>query len=224
MNSYIKKLILVCLLLTICQSAFAEQLPEFTPNRAINTKCPMPVAPRDYRDNSYKAIEFKKKVEGAHFTDIVKRGISGVGGSLEAEFNYVLHMYPNHPQALLLMANNQMKVGYSPIQSQLRKGRYWPEKECYFKIAVTSLPPDPAVFHVIAIFYHQQNKLDIAKRNYDKALALAEQNPEIHYNAGLLYLDLGNASEALKHAKKAYASGYPLQGLKNRLIAQKVWN
>ena len=223
MNSYIKKLILVCLLLTIFRYASAEALPEFNSSSLINPLCPMPSDIRDYRDNDKYAIAFKNKVEGAHFTEIVRRGIDGVSGSLVSEFDYVLRIYPNHPQALLLMAKNQMKPGYSSSVHG-RRDRFWPEKECYFKRAVTLLPADPAVFHVIAIFYHQQDKLDIAKRNYDKALALAKQNPEIHYNAGLLYLDLGNAPEALKHAKKAYASGYPLQGLKNRLIAQKAWN
>jgi tetratricopeptide (TPR) repeat protein len=40
---------------------------------------------------------------------------------------------------------------------------------------------------------------------------------EIHYNLGLIYIELGEFDEATKHAKIAYDNGFPLQGLRAKL-------
>jgi hypothetical protein len=58
-------------------------------------------------------------------------------------------------------------------------------------------------------------------------LELAEKNaPEqgnFHYNLGLAFLEIGDAERALKHAKRAYALGYRLPGLQNRLEKLGKW-
>jgi hypothetical protein len=40
---------------------------------------------------------------------------------------------------------------------------------------------------------------------------------EVQYNLGLINLDLGDSLAAVENAKKAYAKGYPLPGLRRRL-------
>jgi len=39
----------------------------------------------------------------------------------------------------------------------------------------------------------------------------------------LLYVELGKPEDALIKAKKAYALGHPLPGLRNKLIKLGVW-
>jgi len=58
-------------------------------------------------------------------------------------------------------------------------------------------------------------------------LNLADQRPledgNFHYNLGLAFLDVGDTELALKHAKRAYALGYRLPGLKSRLEKLGKW-
>lgn len=71
-----------------------------------------------------------------------------------------------------------------------------------------------------------------SKRNdYEKALQilnegnrrLAGKSPEIHYNLGLVHLELGDPLKATQHAKAAYKGGYPLPGLRMKLARAGHW-
>ena len=52
--------------------------------------------------------------------------------------------------------------------------------------------------------------------------ALDGRSAQIHYFLGLAYVDQGKLERAEKHAERAYALGYPLPGLKDRLDAAKT--
>ena len=52
---------------------------------------------------------------------------------------------------------------------------------------------------------------------------LNETSAEIHYFAGIVYVETLNLDLARYHAEKAYALGYPLPGLRNKLIALDAW-
>jgi tetratricopeptide (TPR) repeat protein len=62
-----------------------------------------------------------------------------------------------------------------------------------------------------------------ALKMLEEAEATAEDNANLHYNLGLVYLDAGQYDKALLHAQKAYALGFPLPGLKNKLVAAGKW-
>lgn len=53
--------------------------------------------------------------------------------------------------------------------------------------------------------------------------AVTGESAEIHYNLGLIELELGNKQAAVEHAKKAYALGHPLPGLQRRLERAGLW-
>ncbi len=53
---------------------------------------------------------------------------------------------------------------------------------------------------------------------------LEGKSSEIHYFLGLTLVDLKRYEEAVEHARKAYALGYPLQGLRKKLKAAGHWD
>ena len=52
---------------------------------------------------------------------------------------------------------------------------------------------------------------------YERSLALKSATPEVHYNYGLLLVDLDRLDEAQNHADIAYKAGYPLTGLRMKI-------
>lgn len=56
-----------------------------------------------------------------------------------------------------------------------------------------------------------------ARKQYEKALELAPNSPEVNYNAGLFFLADGDLKLAKEHARVAYKGGYPLMGLQKKI-------
>jgi hypothetical protein len=56
-----------------------------------------------------------------------------------------------------------------------------------------------------------------------QALAIDTGSAELHYIAGLYYVDIGDFASAREQAWAAYAAGYPLPGLHNRLAQAGEW-
>ena len=59
---------------------------------------------------------------------------------------------------------------------------------------------------------------------FTAAVELAPEDPTINYNAGLAYLKKKEYDKARQHAKKAYELGFPLPGLKNKLVEAGKWD
>ena len=57
----------------------------------------------------------------------------------------------------------------------------------------------------------------------DAASRLAPEQATIQYNLGLMYVKKKEYEKASAHAQKAYALGFPLPGLKNKLKAAGKW-
>jgi Flp pilus assembly protein TadD len=78
-------------------------------------------------------------------------------------------------------------------------------------------PGDGMVRLVYAIYLHRRGDLEAALVRYHEAEQLMPDSVEVHYNLGLLYADLGKLDLAKAEAAKAYADGYPLQGLRRKI-------
>jgi tetratricopeptide (TPR) repeat protein len=180
-------------------------------------------APFDYNDPSELARHRLHLAEGAHFTQSVRAGIAGNAGSLVGDLNFVLNVFPNHPYALSVMAEVQQRPGFSR-RHELRRDRYYPTINCYFKRALQIAPYDPNVYLVLAIYQHKLKKYDVAKGHYLQAIALNPAAAEAHYNLGLLLVTMGQLKDALKHAHAAYALGFPLPGLREKLKRKGAWH
>lgn len=76
----------------------------------------------------------------------------------------------------------------------------------------------------LSIAYRDQKMLDKAKDALLRGDEATEgKSPEINYNLGLLLVDLKDYDGAVERAKRAYELGYPLPGLKNKLVRLRRW-
>jgi tetratricopeptide (TPR) repeat protein len=57
----------------------------------------------------------------------------------------------------------------------------------------------------------------------EEGAALDERDANIQYNLGLAYFDVGQYEKALKSAHRAYAAGFPLPGLREKLKRAGKW-
>ena len=171
--------------------------------------------PLDYR---VTPTDTKLLVENAHFTIEVEQLIGGHTSSDPAgDIDYTLRAFPNHPRALYSL----MKWGIRK-KSDHPKWLKWPIW-CYFDRAIRFQPDDAQVRMLYGLYLQRKGKYREALLQLDAAQKLAADNANIHYNLGLVYLDLGEFEKSLDHAHRAYALGFPLPGLRDRLKRAGKW-
>jgi tetratricopeptide (TPR) repeat protein len=171
--------------------------------------------PFDYTDPARRHYELPI-VEQHHFTPQVAALIKGQEGSIPGDLDYVLRAFPNHARALNSMIRYQDKNPHKASDSHY-------SVECYFDRAFRFKADDSAIHLLRGIYLHKKKRFADALKSYQEADRLKPNNPEVHYNLGLLYADQKKYDQALTHAKHAYAKGYPLAGLRNRLKKAGVW-
>jgi tetratricopeptide (TPR) repeat protein len=133
------------------------------------------------------------------------------GGAL-AEFTFILGEYPNHPRALLLLAEMCAK---------------WKSSSCdvdgMFDNAVDVNPRVAGTYVVRGLYYHRTGRLENAIASYNRALELDPNSLNANYNLGLAYFDQKQYSRANEAAQRAYLNGAPLPGLRNKLQSVGAW-
>lgn len=170
--------------------------------------------PLDYRMRGQVNLEI---VENAHFKPEVEAGIKGSTSYLGDDLCYTLRAIPNHTRALATMA----KVGLRDKVVKVHGAKY--PVECYFDRAIRFAPDDGAVRATYGTYLSALGRNDDALQAFREAVRLQPEDPTINYNAGLIYLKNKDYDKALLHAKKAYEKGFPLPGLKNKLVAAGKW-
>lgn len=171
--------------------------------------------PFDYRSREARALKLPI-VEEYHLTPDVESLSRGV--SLELPINdldYVLRAFPNHPRALAAVAKWSLKGGKFSNPTI-------PSAECYFARALAFAPEDDSVRVIYGNYLFKRHRTQEAREQYETALRLSPQSPEINYDAGLLFVELGDIERAKALAKIAYEGGYPLPGLRNKIAAAEA--
>jgi Tfp pilus assembly protein PilF len=170
--------------------------------------------PFDYRhaDTATRSL-----VDGAHFTADVEKLVAGNSGTIGGDLDYTLRAFPNHPRALsslarLALQSKSTKVG----------GLKW-SFECYFDRAIRFQPDDPGPRSIYGAYLLRKGRTDDALEQLSEAVVLQPDDPKANYNLGLGYFEKKDYEQAKLYAKKAYALGFPLQGLKNKLASLKKW-
>lgn len=176
--------------------------------------------PYDYTNYSHY-VELLPIVEVNHFTPEVEQLIAGESDTIYGDLAYTLRAFPNHHRALLALTKYESQVDNAFAKEKV--GRNY-SIDCFFRRGVVFAPTDGVVRLIYATYLHQQGKLELAKSQYESALKINPNSSEVHYNIGLLYYDTNELGLAVSHGRKAYELGYPLPGLKNKLIKKGVWD
>ena len=136
---------------------------------------------------------------------------------VKREFLYTLEHFPNHHRALASMA----KLGLRLKSAQPPGARY--SISCFFERAIGFAPHDVTARMVYGSYLLATGQDATALEQLDAASRLAPEQATIQYNLGLMYVKKKEYDKASAHAQKAYALGFPLPGLKNKLKAAGKW-
>ncbi len=167
------------------------------------------------------------EVDTIHYGRGVRYMESGIDNiSLERawhEFDYTLRAFPNHALAL----RDLIQLEIERLNTNKRTNQSLPPlrtpPECYLQRAEVFRPDQEHIPLLYGIYYYRLGKYKEAEIQYNRAISINPNNPESHYNLGLLLMRLGRYQEALEHAREAYALNYPLDALKQQLISAGVW-
>jgi tetratricopeptide (TPR) repeat protein len=172
--------------------------------------------PFDYTKPEHRR-QHLEKVNRAHFAPQVENLISGQSATLGGDIDYTIRAFPNHHRALNSLSNLSIKT-----KSNRPRG-----VKCYvddyFERAIRFKPDDATVHMLYGVHLHRWKKVDDAKRQLEQAAKLAPNDANVAYNLGLVYADLKEWDKAMGYAKQAYAAGFPLPGLKDKLIKAGKW-
>lgn len=161
-------------------------------------------------------------VERRHFTEQVRSLQRGETHPLPlGDIAYTLGRFPNHHSALYAMIRYATEDAYASESEKAwaqvsRIGEY-PAPECYIQRAIDFAPRDHKVRILAGIFFHRIRARERAQSAYERALEIAPDSAEAHYNYGLLLSEMEKHEQAREHAEMAYDLGFPLQGLRKRL-------
>ena len=199
----------ILILAVSCLSALPTIADEATCGTLRNA-----VGPFDFRTPN---VDMLRTVEDYHFTLEVESLKKGATGQVGGDIDYVLRAFPNHPRALAAMVALRFKSGTDrPL------GAKWPVP-CYFERAVRFVPDDGRVRTIYGVYLLRLDRPAEAIEEFKSAATLGEDGVNLHYNAGLAYFDIGDYALSLEHAKKAYALGLTLPGLRNKLEKAGKW-
>jgi len=136
---------------------------------------------------------------------------------IAADLDSLLHLFPNHPQALMAMAElaRQEKTDH-PRGSRYSMG-------CWYERAVRFAPGDVQVRVAYGYWLAKKGDRAAAIEQLDRVSAEALESEILSYNLGLAYCETQDYDKALRAAHRAYALGHALPGLRNRLISAGKW-
>lgn len=170
-----------------------------------------PHDPQDYYNSSPGTRELLNNVEKYHLQQGISAMREGRNYFAWQHFDFILRYFPNHPRGLQLMGELTVQIK-SPPKGQL-----------YFDRALRLFPNSTSNYAAYGIFLQKQGKLDLAIEQYKKAVELSPESASYNYNLGLAYFDKKQFALANEHAQKAYALGFPLPGLRNKLTQANAW-
>lgn len=204
---------IACLLPAVFVSglAFAQaKLPwsgmDLSGDHHVIEQGPDSFGPYDYTNPSH-VNDHLGMVERFHFTSDVEQLIRGKSGTVYGDLAYTIRAFPNHHRAL-----------YALVQYQLKdSGKVGVPPECWLERSLVFSPGDKVLYSIFGIYLYKLQRYELAIEKYAQAENLPGDNSEIHYNMGLLYIKMNDLPKAQEYAEKAYAAGYPLEGLRRQL-------
>src|ERR1700674_903188 len=174
--------------------------------------------PFDYNDGLARRDNLPL-VEVAHFTHQVENLSSGNTSSyVGADLSYTLNAFPNHYRALDAMS----RLGVKEHTLRPRGSRC--TVEGWFQRAVEFKPNDAMVPMTFGTHFYRHDMFDKAIEQLKEAARIDPKNANVQYNLGLIYYHQKKKAKAKASAINAYASHFPLDGLRNKLIKAGLWD
>lgn len=172
--------------------------------------------PFDYRSSP---PEQRRLVEGTHFTPKVE-SLRGGNTTITpgGDMGYTLNVFPNHHRALMAL------IKLSEREKTDKPRGMGHTVACWFDRAERFRSDDAMVKMLHGIYLIRKGKTQAAADKLEQASALAGENANINYNLGLAYFDLKQYDKALENAHMAYALGFPLPGLRDKLKRAGKWS
>ena len=175
--------------------------------------------PYDYT-SAHDRERYLPIVERGHFTSDVRNLKSGSTGTIGGDIGYTLRAFPNHYLALIALADLHLRDKNVDFPTDQRY-----TAECYFDRAIRFRPSDVKIRTIYGNYLQRLGgRQDDAMEQYQVAAGLEPENATINYNLGLMYLKEKDYEQATVHAKKAYGLGFPLPGLRNKLMKTGKWD
>ena len=171
--------------------------------------------PYDYTNPEH----FRKRlpiVEHFHFTYDIEN-LTAKSSNSGGDLSYTLATFPNHHRALAAMAKLAIREKTNKPHGSKQT------VECWFERAIEWRPEDGIVRMVFGTYLSHVKRYKEALPQYLKAEALLKSNTNLYYNMGLLYFNIKDYGKSLEYAKKAYAGGFPLPGLRDMLKKAGKW-
>jgi hypothetical protein len=176
--------------------------------------------PYDYRHATGDQVGI---VEKYHFTTDVEQLRAGVSGSIGGELTYTLRAVPNHPRALWAMVRLSRKD-----HTDIPPGSKY-SIACWFDRATRFAPDDGEVRLLFGLWLVSKGQKAAATQQLDAARQLIDasdrlkDDPNMSYNLGLGFFDVGRYDDAIAYAKRARDLGFPLHGLEDKLRRASKW-
>lgn len=170
----------------------------------------------DYNDGADRAK--LSVVEAFHFTADVETLKRGSTGSLGDDISYTLEHFPNHARALAAM----MRLAQREKSVKPSGARY--SLPCYFDRAIRFRPSDPAPRSLYGSYLLAAGRSADALEQFEEVVRMVPGDATAHYNLGLLLVGQKKYGPAREHARVAYQLGFPLPGLKNKLVEAHQWD
>lgn len=126
------------------------------------------------------------------------------------EFNFTQARVPeSHPMYAEMAARKGLLLGELGEPEQAMRN---------FDIAIASCADCAIGYEAKASYFRTNGKLEEARNTLEQGDKVMDgQNSEIHYQLGLVLVEMKDFPAAQTHARRAYELGYPLPGLRDRL-------
>jgi tetratricopeptide (TPR) repeat protein len=134
-----------------------------------------------------------------------------------SDLNYVAERIP-HSSPVIAKVNFSLAEAYNGLGDRTTALDL-------LKESVETNPENPASHIALGLFLRANKDLPGARNAFEHGIeAVGEDaSAELNYDLALVLLELKENERAAKFARKAYELGYPLPGLRNKLIRMGLW-
>jgi tetratricopeptide (TPR) repeat protein len=176
-------------------------------------------------ENAYGPFDYRragrdqlKLVESHHFNSTVESLKGGQTGTRPGgDLDYTLRAFPNHHRALAAMSRlSFIEKKEKPQGSSYTVG-------CWFARAAAFSPDDGTVRMLHGMYLFKRGKTQDALALLQQAEALQLEDANLFYTLGLVHFESKDYDKSFTYAKRAYAAGFPLPGLRQKLQQVGQW-